>query len=366
MPKRTNSATKPQPGQTVSLRTLGKYLNLSPATISLVLNNAPGVRSIPQETRDRVIEAATKFEYRPSFYARSLRKQQTFSVGVLVPDLNDHYVAQVLAGVEEYMVEEGYFYLTACHRRKPELIEEYPRLLMDRSVEGLIVIDTVLRHKMKLPVVAVAGHRDIEGVTNVVLDQRRAAELLLRHLYQLGHRKIAFMRGGSHSSDADDRWKCLAAVAKELNIEILPELTVQLMILASTPELGYVPATELLNRGVQFTAMVCFNDVAAIGAIRAIMDHGLRVPQDISVVGFDDIEGASYHNPSLTTIRQPLNQIGVVASRILLQRIRGQATFPDSVPIQPELIVRESTSAPSSRNAGGGDGRGSRIHPKAE
>jgi len=350
MPKRARSGAEPLPGQAVSLRTLGEYLNLSPATISLVLNNAPGVRSIPQETRDRVIAAAAKFEYRPSFFARSLRKRQSFSVGVLVPDLNDHYVAQVLSGVEEYLAEEGYFYLTACHRRKPDLIEEYPRLLMDRSVEGLIVIDTVLAHQMNLPVVAVAGHRNIEGVTNVVLDQRRAAELSLRHLYKLGHRRIAFMRGGSHSSDADDRWDCLMSVAKELKLEVPPELTVQLKLMTSTPELGFLPVSELLSRGAHFTALVCYNDVAAIGAIRALMDHGLRIPHDVSVVGFDDIEGASYHNPSLTTIRQPLNQIGVVASRILLQRIRGQAAFPDSVPIQPELVVRESTSAPSPRS----------------
>ena len=353
MPKRARSGSKPQPGQAVSLRTLGEYLNLSPATISLVLNNAPGVRSIPQETRDRVIQAAAKFEYRPSFFARSLRKRQSFSVGVLVPDLNDHYVAQVLAGVEEYLVEEGYFYLTACHRRNPDLIEEYPRLLLDRSIEGLIVIDTVLTHQMNLPVVAVAGHRTIDGVTNVVLDQRRAAELSLRHLYKLGHRKIAFMRGGSHSSDAVDRWECLMSVARELKIEVLPELTLQLTSLASTPELGFDPVRELFGRGVDFTALVCYNDVAAIGAIRAIMDHGLRVPQDISVVGFDDIGGASYHNPSLTTIRQPLNQIGVVAARILLQRIRGQAAFPDSVSIQPELVVRESTGTLSPKSAHG-------------
>jgi len=119
---------------------------------------------------------------------------------------------RLLAGVEEFLLEEGYFYLIASHRRKPDLIEEYSNLLMDRSVEGFILVDTVLKHSLKLPVVAVAGHRKIEGVTYVVLDQRRAAELTLRHLYQLGHRKIAFMRGGSHSSDADDRWECLMAV----------------------------------------------------------------------------------------------------------------------------------------------------------
>jgi LacI family transcriptional regulator len=347
MAKRRKPGVEPPPGQPISLRILGEYLDLSPATISLVLNNAPGVRSIPQETRDRVSEAAAKFDYRPSFYARSLRKRQTFSVGVLVPDLNDHYAAQVLAGAEEFLIEEGYFYLTASHHRKPDLIEEYPRLLMDRSVEGFILIDTVLEHEMKLPAVAVAGHRKFEGVTNVVLDQRRGAELALRHLIQLGHRKIAFMRGGSHSSDADDRWQCLMAVARELKLEVPPELCVQLKLRISTPELGFEPANELLSRGGDFTAVVCYNDESAIGAIRAFMNHGLRVPDDISVVGFDDMQSAAFHNPSLTTIRQPLNQMGEVAARILLQRIRGQATFPDAVPILPELVIRESTCPPN-------------------
>lgn len=353
MPKKAKTGRDPQPGQPISLRTLGEYLNLSPATISLVLNNAPGVRSIPQETRDRVVAAAAKFDYRPSFYARSLRKRQSFSVGVLVPELSDSYATQVLAGVEEFLIEEGYFYLTASHRRKPDLVEEYPRLLMERSVEGFIVIDTILEKSMTLPVVVVAGHRKIEGVTNVVLDQKRAAELALRHLYQLGHRKIAFMRGGSHSSDADDRWNCLMAVAKDLKLTVAPENCVQLQLRVSTPELGFEPANELLTRGGDFTALVAFNDIAAIGAIRACMNHGLRVPEDISVVGFDDIQGAAFHNPSLTTIRQPLHQMGLVAARILLQRIRGQATFPDVVPIHPELVIRESTCPPGAKRPRG-------------
>jgi DNA-binding LacI/PurR family transcriptional regulator len=348
MPRKINPGVVPKPGQPISLRTLGEYLNLSPATISLVLNNAPGVRSIPQETRDRVTEAAAKFDYRPSFYARSLRKRQTFTVGVLVPELSDSYAMQVLSGVEEHLIEEGYFYLTASHRRKADLIEEYPRLFMDRSVEGFIFIDTALQKQPgTLPAVAVAGHRKIEGVTNVVLDQKRAAELALRHLYQLGHRKIAFMRGGSHSSDADDRWNCLMAVARDLKLAVPPELVVQLELRVSTPELGLEPANELIQRGGEFTALVCYNDVAAIGAIRALMNHGLQIPNDVSVIGFDDIQGAAFHNPSLTTIRQPLHQMGTTSARILLQRIRGQATFPDFVPIHPELIIRESTSPPN-------------------
>jgi len=343
MVERYSEPAKSSPGQPISLRTLGEYLSLSPATISLVLNNAPGVRSIPQDTRDRVTAAAAKFDYRPSFYARSLRKRQTFSIGVLVPDLSDNYVTQLLSGVEEHLIDEGYFYLTASHRRKPELIEEYPRLLMDRSVEGLIIIDTFLEHTWNLPVVAIAGHKLIAGVTNVVLDQRRAAELALHHLYQLGHRKIAFMRGGGHSSDADERWECLLAVAQQLGIEVPVERTVQVKLRVSAPEMGYRPTEELLNGGAQFTALICYNDISAMGAIRALMEHGLRVPQDVSVVGFDDIQGAAFYNPSLTTIRQPLNEMGSTAARILLKRIRGQEEFPDSMAIEPTLIDREST-----------------------
>lgn len=337
------------PPRPISLRTLGDYLDLSPATISLVLNNAPGVRSIPQETRDRVVAAAKKFDYRPSFFARSLRRRQSFSIGVLVPELSDGYSVLVMNGIEEVLIEEGYFYLTASHRRKADLIEEYPGLLMDRSVEGFIAIDTALQHSLPLPVVAVAAHKALPGVTRIVLDQQRAADLMLRHLYQLGHRQIAFMRGQSFSSDADDRWKSLMTVAKELDLQISPELVVQLQLNLSSPELGYPVVPQLLAAKRPFTALVAYNDISAIGAIRALRDHGLRVPEDVSVIGFDDIQGAAYHTPSLTTIRQPLNSMGNTAARILLQRIRGGPgqEYPDQIPIVPELIIRESTLPPN-------------------
>jgi LacI family transcriptional regulator len=124
---------------------------------------------------------------------------------------------------------------------------------------------------------------------------------------------------------------------------------VQIQTRVSTPELGFWPANELVARGVPFTALVCYNDAAAIGAIRALMDHGLRVPKDVSVVGFDDIQTAAYHNPSLTTIRQPMQYMGTVAARILLQRIRATESFPDAVPVLPELVIRESTGVASTR-----------------
>lgn len=336
------------PDKPASLKILADYLGLCPATVSVVLNNVPG-RSIPAETRERVRSAARKFNYQPSLLARSLRKKRTFTVGVLVPELSDGYHTLVMSGVGDHLMREGYFYLSAQHRHKPDMIEEYPRLLVGRGAEGIIAIDTVLPHELPIPVVAVAGHRSIPGVTNVVLDHQRAAELSLTHLYQLGHRHIAFMRGQPFSSDSDTRWLGLAAVARRLGLEIRPELTIRLERDLSSPELGYPVVQKLLHERRTFTAIVCFNDIAAIGAIRALRDANLLVPEDVSVIGFDDIQVAAYHNPRLTTIRQPLRHMGETAARILLQRLQGSKDYPDELAVSPELIVRETTAPANPR-----------------
>ena len=250
----------------VSLKILADYLGLCPATVSVVLNNVPG-RSIPHETRERVRAAARKFNYQPSLLARSLRKQRTFTIGVLVPELSDGYHTMVMSGIGDHLMQEGYFYFSAHHRHRADLVEEYPRLFMGRGAEGIIAIDTALDHELPIPVVAVAGHKKIIGVTNVALDHRRAAELALRHLHQLGHRHIAFMRGQPFSSDSDDRWRSIVTVAREIDIEIRPELTIQLEKDLTSPELGYPVVQQLLQHKRRFTALVSFNDIAAIGAM---------------------------------------------------------------------------------------------------
>ena len=331
------------PDRRVSLKTLAAYLNLDPTTISVVLNEVPG-RSIPEATRERIRKAALKFNYQPSFVARSLRNRRTMTIGILVPVLADGYHAEVMTGIGDRLLEENYFYFIAHHRHRTDLIEQYPRMLISRGAEGLIAIDTNLQHKLPLPVVAIAGHRRVSGVTNVVLDHHRAAELSLRHLYDLGHRTIAFMRGQPYSSDSDARWEGIVEVAQDLGLSIRPEMTIQLKEDLTSPELGYPVAKQLLAHHRSFTAVVSFNDVAAIGCIRALHDSGLRVPQDVSVVGFDDIKEAAFQTPSLTTIRQPLHQMGELAVQLLLQQLRpSDAKTPPQVAVEPELVVREST-----------------------
>src|ERR1700744_4446541 len=327
----------------VSLKTLAAYLDLDPTTVSVVLNQVPG-RSIPEATRERIRKASEKFNYQPSFVARSLRNRRTMTIGILVPVLADGYHAEVMTGIGDSLLEEKYFYFIAHHRHRPDLIKEYPRMLIGRGAEGIITIDTHLTDKLPLPVVAIAGHRQMDGVTNVGLDHHRAAELSLRHLYDLGHRHIAFMRGQPYSSDSDARWQGIVDVAKDLGLVIRPETTIQLEKDLTSPELGYPVLKQLLAHHRTFTAVLSFNDVAAIGCIRALHDSGLRVPEDVSVVGFDDIKEAAFQTPSLPTIRQPLQQMGELAVQLLLQQLRsGEATTPRQVAVEPQLVVREST-----------------------
>jgi DNA-binding LacI/PurR family transcriptional regulator len=330
----------------VSLKKLADHLGLSPATVSLVINQSPVAASIPQDTKDRIFAAARKFNYRPNFFARSLRTQRSFTIGVMVPEVSEGYASMVMSGIEDHLLQEGYFYLVASHRHRDDLVEEYPKLLLDRSVDGLIAVDTPWHHDMPVPVVTVSGHHEIKGVTNIVLDHRHAAQIALKHLLQLGHRKIAFIKGQEFSSDTDVRWQAILETAAALNMAISKNLVVQLEGDSPSPQLGYKVTRKLLAAHENFTALFAFNDISAMGAIRAVRDAGMRVPEDVSVVGFDDIQSAAYQIPGLTTVRQPLRKMGKIAAETLLRRInRPGVEQANQITVEPELIVRETTRA---------------------
>ena len=330
----------------LSLKELAERLGLSPATVSLVMNNSPVADSIPKETKDRIFAAVRKYKYRPNFFARSLRARRSFTVGVIVPEVSDGYSASVMSGIENYLLQEGYFYFVVSHRHRADLIDEYPRLFVERSVDGLIAVDTPWTLPLSIPVVTVSGHNQVKGVTNIVLDHERAAEVALKHLFQLGHRKIAFIKGQEFSSDTEIRWSNIEKVAFSLNLPITPALVSQLVGDSPSPEVGYEATKRLIATRKPFTALFAFNDISAMGAIRALREAKLRVPQDISVVGFDDIQSAAYQNPALTTVRQPLQEMGRIAAEILLQRIRrtGQSAHRKKIIVEPTLVVRETTA----------------------
>jgi DNA-binding LacI/PurR family transcriptional regulator len=333
-------------GGSISMKALAEHLGLSTATISLVINRSPGAKSIPHVTQERIWAAARKFKYRPNLMARSLRQKRSFTIGVMVPEISEGYSSMVLSGVEDHLFQEGYFYFVVSHRHRKDLIEEYPHLLRQRAAEGIIAVDTVYSGNCEIPAVSISGHRHVKGVTNIVLDHNLGAHLALEHLHRLGHRRIALIKGQDFSSDTETRWQAILSVARELGIVVDEKLTVQLDSDSPSPEVGHRVTRKLLEGDPQFTALFAFNDISAMGAIKALRETGRRVPEDVSVIGWDDIQGAAFHNPSLTTVRQPLRQMGVVAAETLLKRITATAgaEYPKEIVLEPELVVRESTA----------------------
>jgi len=348
-----NGRARPRkPGKSVGLRELADYLGLAPATVSLVMNGAPVAETIAPETKTLIFAAAKKFDYRPNFFARCLRTKRSFTIGVLVSEVSDGYNATVLSGIEDHLLQEGYFYFVASHRFRLDLIDEYPQMFLHRSVDGLIVINTPWHLDLPIPVVTLSSHHTVKGVTSIVLDHDRAAEVALRHLAALGHRKIAVIKGQEFVPDAEVRWNAIVQTARDIGIPIAPTLTVQIERNSPSPETGYRATQELIASGQRFTALFAFNDISAMGAIRALREAGLRVPEDVSVVGFDDIESAAYQSPALTTVRQPLKKMGRMAAEAVLRRISRPAEETnrpwEQIVVEPELVVR-GTSSPVSR-----------------
>ena len=339
-------------GLRVTLRQLAQQLGVSQATVSRVLDRSPLADAIPAETRERVLKAARELRYRPHYIGRSLRSRRSFSVGVLVPEISEPYAAEVMSGIEAGLLEEGYHYFVASHRRsRADQLPDHLGSLESRRVEGFILVATQIDQAPHLPTVVVSGRTELPGVTHVVIDHDRAASLALTHLVGLGHRRIAFFKGQRKSSDTIDRWRAIDAIARELGIELRPELILQLgeegpaFPAADGYMEGYAHGKRLLAQGGAFTALFAFNDVSAIGAMRAFQDAGLRIGVDVSVVGFDDIQSAAFHNPSLTTVQQPLRSMGDLAARVLVRRLKygAAAEAATFVTMEPTLIVRGST-----------------------
>ncbi len=332
--------------KSIGLKDLAKHLGLSPTTLSLVLNDSPAGASIPPETRERIFAAARGFNYKPNYLARSLRAQRSYTIGVLVPELSEGYSASVLSGIESFLITRGYVYIVASHRHNPNLLGHLPRFLCERRVDGLIGVDTAYEGGAGVPAVCVSGSSGrANGVRRVVLNHEHAADLALRHLRDLGHTKIAFIKGQEFSADTHIRWDCIRKSAREMGLRISRNLVAQLSADNPLSETGYLATQELLASGEPFSALFAFNDISAIGAMRALHRAGKRVPEDVSIVGFDNIPSGAYQTPALTTVGQPLQKMGSLAAEVLLRLIeRPDADVPAQFTIEPEMIIRESTS----------------------
>ena len=343
----------------VTIREVAKESGFSSTTVSIVLNNAPLARYIPAATKKKIERTAKKLGYRPNLFARSLRSKRSHTVGVMVFDMTDPYCTLILRGIENSLYQASYLpILTDVHNERSRF-ERYLEMLPDRRVEALIVLANWLfvdidvladLEKSSIPTTMIGRELQTDSVSSVVVDNELGALAALEHLHSLGHRRIAFIRGPKTLTDSAPRWKGVRSLAKSKDLELDPRLILDLPESRepiSSFEAGYKLTEELIKRKRPFTALMAFDDLTAFGAIRALGKVGIRVPEDCSVIGFDDVATSSLYMPSLTTIRQPMEAMGTAAVSIVVEGIKAvlekRATSAVHRKMVPELVVREST-----------------------
>ena len=330
------------------------------STVSIVLNEAPLANHLRMDTRRRIREVAERLGYRPHVFARSLRSQRSNTIGVVVFDLSDPFCTLILRGIDKRLQPTEYLpvVMDAAHNDRNRF-GRYLEMLMDRRVEGLIVVANWLFVKIdalkgvverRLPTVVVGRDLHRSGIRSILVDNESGGYLALKHLYELGHRDIAFILGPKQLGDTSRRWGGMQRFAKEAGLTIKPALVKQLSG-SSDPLSGFTSGAELtvqlLKARTSFTAIAAFDDMTAFGSIRALADSGRRVPQDCSVVGFDDIPMAALASPSLTTVRQPMLEMGAFASETIWNNLTGAIAASDGNLrlINPTLSVRQSTKS---------------------
>lgn len=343
----------------VTIRDVARECGYSASTVSIVLNGAPLSRYIPPDTKTRIETAAKRLGYRPNPLARSLRSQRSNIVGVMVFDITDPFCTPILRGLENALYQANYLSLLADAHNEGHRFESYLEMLLDRRVEGLVVIANWLVTDIKLltdltgcqvPVIIAGRSFEDDALSTVSVDNEAGAGTALEHLYRLGHREIAFLRGPKALSSSGQRWKGIKAFAQKLGLELKADRIAELpesLDPNSGFEAGVRLTTELLRQGGKFTALMAYDDMTALGALRALKKTGLRVPEDCSVMGFDDVAQAGLSVPSLTTVRQPMEAMGNISAGMVLEAIKAVDQKKD-IPvvkkkIPAELVVREST-----------------------
>jgi LacI family transcriptional regulator len=328
---------------------LAEHLGLSRTTISMILNDVPEATRFPKETRQRVVESAKRLGYRPNYFARSLGRKRTYLIGVIAPDFGNGFEAALLSGFQRHLLNTGYTSFVSTHLWSPSLIQRQIETLRDRGAEGLLLIASTPNESPGIPAVTICSDRSPIWSTRVSIDNAFGIGKAINHLVGLGHREIAFIKGPEGSGDTEERWSAVLRTCKSLGLRIDLRLTVQLERLEPSgtrhAEEGRIAAQELVRRGRPFTALVAFNDISALGAMTALREAGLKVPEDVSIMGFDDIEFASIAYPPLTTIRQPLHEMGATAAELLLRKLAKDESVRN-LRVRPELIVRSSTCPP--------------------
>ncbi len=330
-----------RPSARPTIRDVAQQAGVSRQTVSRVINGDPRVAASTRAEVERVI---AEIGFRPNIIARSMSRGRAHTLACLAPNLSDYTFARIIEGAEAEARLHGYFLLSSSAPDVQAFAALIDQLVLHRRVDGVMVINPYVddRHKHlaeSSPTSFIGARSRDPHIGSVSLDERGAARAASRHLLELGHRRIAVIHGPLAEESAQERLSGCLSMLREAGAE--PDLVGGGDWSASS---GYTAMTALLAAGRPFTALFAHNDRMAIGALRALREAGRRIPEDVSVIGFDDIPFAAYADPPLTTMRQDMWQIGEVAVRQLIRAVEQPEHTPEHLNLTAELIVRQSTA----------------------
>jgi DNA-binding LacI/PurR family transcriptional regulator len=333
----------------VSIKDIARKARVSHSTVSRALRNSPMVNPA---TRELIHKIAAEQGYTVSAVARSLVTRRTNTIGVVVTTIADPFVGEVVNGIEEYAISRGYSVILATCYAEPERELRAVRALRERRVDGILVTASrvgalymPLLGEMNVPIVLINNQHPGTFGFNVTIDNQHGARQATAHLIGLGHHRIAYIGDRCGFQSDTERFAGYRQALEAADIVFDPELVAYG---DGGPESGDTAMQQLLARPEVPTAVFCYNDMEAFGALRAVRTHGLRVPEDISLVGFDDLYLSSYIDPPLTTVHQPKHGMGRQAAETLLELLAGGK--PASIVKPCQLVIRKSTAPPRSGN----------------
>lgn len=327
----------------VTIRDVAKKAKISITTVSRVLNQSN--HRVNPRTKQRVLRAIEELNYRPNILARGLLKKGTQTIGVIVPDISNSYYSEITHGIEDIANKNGYTVIICNTYRLSSRVLNYIEVLAERQVDGIILAggingkslieESLKRNELK---VVLIGEHGID-FPSVQIDNFAGAYNAISYLIESGHRDIGFIKGPSRSITSRERLKGYRKALEDNHIKVKESLIKNGDF---TPKGGVEATKSLIGQKIKPSAIFCANDQMAIGAIKILRESGYRVPEDMAIVGFDDIELASYIRPSLTTISVPMYRLGQKAMTDLLNIIKKKGVEKKSV-LQTKLIIREST-----------------------
>jgi DNA-binding LacI/PurR family transcriptional regulator len=337
-----------------TIKDVARVAGVSLGTASLALRESPAIREV---TRRRVLQAAKRLRYQPSAPARSLVTRRTHSVGLLISDITNPFFIRAVRAIEDLAQENGYNLILCNTDEDPAKEAEYLRVLMEKRVDGIILATTGARRGVRevrwrrIPLVLF--DRELSGIAadTVKVDGVLGGRLATEHLLALGHRRIAIIHGPVQRSTGAERLRGSLEALRDHGITPDPALTREGNFKQDT---GYRYTQALLDLTPPPTALFCANNLMTVGAIQALQDRKIRVPQDLSLIGYDDMEWWTLTHPPLTTVGQPVYDLGREAMRLLLAQIgSGVGRRRQRIVLKPELIIRASCGpAPEAARTG--------------